>query len=308
MLPRLGIRPGHPYLAGAPLLVAHRGGASLAPENTMEAFRRAVRLWEADILEMDVRSTADGRIVVIHDATVDRTCDGTGRVADLHWAELREMDAGYRFRDLEGRRRFRGAGVRIPLFEEVLEAFPDLRLNVDSKAPEAARGLVEIVRRHGAAHRVLVAATEERHRADARGYEGPWGASAAQARRFWFLNRLRLTRFYPMRADALQVPVQWRGRRVVTPRFVRAAHRANVPVHAWTVDAPEVMRRLLSWGVDGIQSDRPDVLARVLVEETGRPPPGLEAADAASDPAVPDREVPSPDPSEDRSGDPPDEP
>ena len=273
MLPDLGIRPGHAYMAGAPLLIAHRGGARLAPENTLEAFRSARRDWEADILEMDVRATADGRIVVIHDATVDRTCDGTGRVADLTWPELREMDAGYRFRDLDGRHSFRGRGVRIPLFREVLEAFPDARLNVDSKAPEAAAGLVELIRHHGAEHRVLVAASEEKHREDARGYAGPWGASAVQVRLFWILNRLRLVRLYPMKADALQVPVEWKGRRVVTPGFVRAAHRANVPIHAWTVDEPDVMRRLLGWGVDGIQTDRPDLLARILVEDWGRPPP-----------------------------------
>lgn len=266
-------------MAGAPLLIAHRGGAGLAPENTLEAFTRAVRDWEADILEMDVRATADGEIVVIHDATVDRTCDGEGRVADLTHAELREMDAGYRFRDPDGRPSFRGRGVRVPLFEEVLESFPDLRLNVDSKAPEAAAPLVRIVRRHDAEDRVLVAASEEPHREGARGYTGPWGASRVQVRRFWLLHRVGLSGLYPMGADALQVPVRWQGREVVTPRFVRAAHRANVPVHAWTVDDAEEMRRLLAWGVDGIQTDRPDVLARALVEETGRPPPpGLAPA------------------------------
>ena len=92
-------RPGHPYFAGAPLLIAHRGGSKIAPENTMAAFRAAVHTWGSDMLELDVRATKDGRIVVIHDATVDRTCDGTGAVADLTWDEIREMDAGYRFVD-----------------------------------------------------------------------------------------------------------------------------------------------------------------------------------------------------------------
>ncbi len=284
----IGRRPGKTYLAGAPLLIAHRGGAALAPENTMEAFRRAVDRWEADILEMDVRATADGEIVVIHDATVDRTCDGRGAVADLPWAELRQLDAGHRFRDPDGRRSFRGGGVRIPRFVEVLETFPDVRLNVDSKTPAAARELREIVRRHDAEHRVLVAAGAESHRAGAAGYEGPWGASREQVRLFWFLHRLHLSWIRAPGADVLQVPERWGGRTIVTPRFVRDAHRANLPVHVWTVDAPERMRRLLSWGVDGIQSDRLDRLARVLVSEAGRaPPPGLE--DASS----PGREDPS---------------
>lgn len=271
-------RPGHPYFAGSPLLIAHRGGAALAPENTMAAFESASSMWEADMLELDVRATADGRIVVIHDPTVDRTTDGEGAVADKTWDEIRELDAGYRFSDLDGNPSFRGKGVTIPLFEELLEALPGMRLNVDAKAPEAAPGLVEIVRRHNAQHRVLVAAEHEFHRASVRGYEGPWGASAAQIRRFFLLHRWPILRAYTPHADALQVPDVWEGKRVVTPRFLEVAHRKNIPVHVWTVDVADDMRRLLAWGVDGIQSDRLDVLSRVLVDEAGRPaPPGLRA-------------------------------
>lgn len=267
-----GTRPGHPYLAGAPLLIAHRGGAGLAPENTLPAFRSAVEEWGADILELDVHVTADGVVVVIHDGTVDRTTDGRGRVDAMPWEALRKLDAGYGFRDLSGAATHRGRGVRIPRFEDVLETFPGVRLNVDSKAPAAAAPLAEIIRRHGAEDRVLVAATREEGRAGARGYPGPWGASKAQITRFWIASRLRAPSLYTPGADALQVPETWRGLRVVTPRFVRDAHRANLPVHVWTVDDPGAMRRLLSWGVDGIQTDRPDRLAEVLREAAGRPP------------------------------------
>lgn len=253
--------------------MAHRGGASLAPENTMEAFRSAAERWEADILELDVRATADGEIVVIHDPTVDRTTDGSGRVGEMTWARIRELDAGHAFVDPEGRPSFRGRGVRIPRFEDVLETFPRMRLNVDVKTPDAARGLVEIVRRHGAQSRVLVAAERERHRASVRDYEGPWGATRSQIRRFWLLERVGLSALFVSRADVLQVPELWEGRRIVTPGFVRAAHRRNLPVHVWTVDEEDDMRRLLTWGVDGIQTDRPDRLARVLVGAAGRPPP-----------------------------------
>jgi len=239
----------------------------------MAAFRQAVERWEADILEMDVRATDDGEIVVIHDARVDRTCDGEGRVDETPWDELRELDAGYHFTDEGGRHSFRGRGVGVPRFEEVLTAFPDVRLNVDSKAPDAAAGLVELIREHDAEQRVLVAAEEEAHRRDARGYSGPWGASRRQIRAFWLFHRLHLSRVGRIGADALQVPPSWEGRTIVTPRFVRDAHRANIPIHVWTVDDPAEMRRFLSWKVDGIQTDRPDLLARVLVDEAGRPPP-----------------------------------
>lgn len=268
-------RPGRPYLAGAPLLVAHRGGSGLAPENTLEAFQDALSRWRADMLELDVRLTADGEVVVIHDATVDRTTDGTGRVADLTLARLRELDAGARFRDPRGEPSFRGKGVRIPRFEDVLLSFPDTRLNVEAKEARVAGPLVEIVRRHGAQDRVLVAAERESFRRSARGYPGPWGASRTHVFWFWALHRLPAGGGYVPDADILQVPETVRGLRVVTPRFVEAAHRRNLPVQVWTVDDPDDMRRLLSWGVDGIQTDRPDVLARVLHEETGRPlPPG----------------------------------
>lgn len=266
-------RPGRSYLAGAPLLFAHRGGAGLAPENTLAAFRMAVERWEADVLEMDVRATRDGKVVVIHDETVDRTSDGTGAVRDLTLEELRKLDAGHRFLDPAGEASFRGKGIRIPLFEEVLETFPHTRLNVDVKSREAGPGLVEIIRRHGAEGRVLVASEREANRRALREYPGPWGASRRQIRRFWLLHRLPGGRLYTPRADALQVPETYRGIRVVTPRFVREAHARNLPVHVWTVDDPDRMRRLLSWHVDGIQTDRPDRLARVLVEEHGRPPP-----------------------------------
>ncbi len=248
----------------------------------MEAFRGAAEQWGADILELDVRLTRDRRLVVFHDAAVDRTTDGRGRVAGMRWAELRELDAGWRFVDPAGDRSFRGKGVRVPLFEEVLEEFPKMRLNVESKCPRAAAPLVEAIRRHGAQRRVLVASIREVSRRDACGYDGPWGASREQILRFWLTHRWCspktpwLGRWALPAADALQVP-EFSGRlRVLTPAFVRAAHRRNIPVHVWTVNDPPEMRRLLEAGVDGIESDRPDLLAQVLAEVAGRPlPPGL---------------------------------
>ena len=266
-------RPGRSYLAGAPLLIAHRGGAKVGPENTLAAFRQAVDVWQADMLELDVRATSDGEIVVIHDATVDRTTDGTGQVADLPWGALQELDAGYRFAGFDGSDSFRGRGVTIPRFEDLLEELPGVRLNAEAKVREAARGLMEIIRRHGAEDRVLVAAELETARSGVRDYPGPWGASRRQITRFWALHRLPLGRLYTPRVDALQVPEEWSGLLVLTPRFVKEAHARNIPIHVWTVDDPDDMRRLLEWGVDGIQSDRPDLLAEVLVDVADRPPP-----------------------------------
>ncbi len=272
----LSPRPGCVYLAGAPLLVAHRGGAGLAPENTLEAFRAAVEEWRADMLEMDVRLTRDGEVVVIHDATVDRTTEGSGPVSSFSLEELQRFDAGHRFVDPAGGASYKGRGVRIPRFEEVVEAFPTSRLNVECKEPGVAAPLVEIIRRHAAEQRVLVASATARLRRGVRGYPGPWGASRHHVILFWLLHKLPGGGPFTPGVDVFQVSEYYRGFRIVTPRFVREAHRRNVPVQVWTVDDPVVMRRLFEMGVDGVQTDRPDLLAKVLSELFGRPlPPGL---------------------------------
>ncbi len=264
-------------MAGSPLFFAHRGGAKLAPENTMEAFRSAVETWGVDVLEMDVHCTRDGELVVLHDETVDRTTDEKGAVREMTADQIRELDAGFGFRDLQGNRSFRGRGVRIPLFREVLEAFPGVRLNVDAKGRGTTPRLLSLIREARAQHRVLLASVEEWGRADRLGYRGPTSATRRQIRGFYYLHRMPGGGPYTPRVDALQIPFRWNGRDVTTPRMIREAHRRNIPVHVWTIDDAEDMRTLLRWGVDGIQTDRLDLLARVLHEETGRPePPGLE--------------------------------
>lgn len=274
-----GPRPGHPYLAGAPLLIAHRGGSLLAPENTLPAFSRALDWWGADILELDVHRTRDDVAVVIHDETVDRTTDGRGPVAQYTLAELQRLDAGYRFAGPAGDFPFRGQGVRVPTLEEVLLAFPRARVNVEIKAAAAQRAVWEVVHRLGATRRVLIAAGEHAARSRFAAYPGPVSASSRELLHFYACHRLRAASLCRPRVDALQMPEHHFGRRVLTPRLVREAHALNVAVHVWTVDDPDDMRRLLRWGVDGIVTDRPDVLARVLHEEAGRPrPPGPPAA------------------------------
>jgi glycerophosphoryl diester phosphodiesterase len=276
-------RPGHPYLAGAPILVAHRGGAGLAPENTLEAFRSAVSTWGADMLEMDVRLTADGHVVVIHDETVDRTTDGSGPVRSMRLEQLRTLDAGWHFTDPSGRHPFRGHGVHVPTFEEVLEACPGVRINVEAKEQAVARPLVDLIVRRGEQHRVLVAAEFERNRRGIDDYPGPRGASRRDCFLFWLAHRMPGGSAYTPNVDALQIPEYFKGRRLLTPRLIAEAHRRNIPVHVWTVDDADDMRRLLGWGVDAIQTDRPDVLSDVLVEETGRPPPPCRRASGSGE-------------------------
>jgi len=275
MVGRLRPRPGCSYVAGPPVLVAHRGGSRLAPENTLVAFRQAVDDWGADMLEMDVHLTADGEVVVIHDADLDRTTSGSGPVASRTLAELREVDAGYHFVDLDGKTSFRGRGATISSIGEVIEAFPDTWLNVELKAAAAAKPLLRAIHEHGAEHRVLVAAEHERNRVAARGYAGPWGASRRDCFLFVLAHYVPGGSFFTPSVDIFQVPEMWRGRRILTPKLIEDAHLRNIPVHVWTVDDPDDMRRLLSWGVDGIQTDRPDLLSDVLMDVAGRPAPPI---------------------------------
>jgi len=249
----------------------------LAPENTLVAFQNAVQLWGADMLEMDVQLTRDGEVVVIHDETVDRTTDGTGRVGDLSLAQLQGLDAGYRFRDPDGKPNFRGVGVTIPRFEDVLLSLPDIRMNVETKDGLSAPALVEIILRHGAQDRVLVAAEFEKNRTAVRGYPGPWGASREDLLQFFRLVYWPWANERGLACDVLQIPEKYRGIRLLNRRVLREAHVRNLPIHVWTVDDAEDMRRLVRMGVDGVQTDRPDRLASVLTEEVGRPPPPGEA-------------------------------
>jgi glycerophosphoryl diester phosphodiesterase len=273
-------RPGHRYLAGAPLLIAHRGGSALAPENTLAALRQAVSWWRADLLEIDVQPTADGECVVFHDATLERTTDGAGPVAACTLAELRRLDAGFRFTPDDGATfPFRGTGVGISTLSEVLEAFPLTRVNVEVKAAAAQAPVLRAIRGARAEHRVLVAAGDTRNRAGFRDYPGPTSAGAQELYAFLALHLARATRFYRPPVDAFQMPERTPGgRRVLSRRWVEACHAHNVAVHVWTIDDEPDMHRLLDWGVDGIVTDRPDRLARVLSARLGRAqPPGPAA-------------------------------
>jgi glycerophosphoryl diester phosphodiesterase len=166
--------------------------------------------------------------------------------------------------------------VQIPSFQEVLQALPGIRMNVEAKDARAAPGLVEAVLKHGAQDRVLVAAEYERNRRSVLGYPGPWGASRTDLYKFFLAIHMPFAGAFTPSCDALQIPETYRGIPVLTRRFLREAHRRNLPIHVWTVDRKEDMERFLSMGVDGIQTDRPDRLAEVLCRRTNRPePPGL---------------------------------
>lgn len=264
-------RRAYPVLQGRPLLVAHRGGAGLAPENTLSAFLLAHDQWRADMIELDVHASADGRCVVIHDPTVERTTDGTGAVAGMAYAELAELDAGYRFTRDGIHYPFRGRGARIPTIEDVLEALPEMRFTIEVKDGRAQRPLFDAIARLHATHRVVAAGMYDRDRTLFGEFGGATSASTEALRTYVVAHRLRADRLIRTPFDVVQVPEYHEGSRVVTPRLIRSLHLRGVPVHVWTVNDPGDMQRLLEWGVDGLVTDRPDLAGRVMNRIYGRP-------------------------------------
>jgi glycerophosphoryl diester phosphodiesterase len=254
-----------------PVNLAHRGASASAPENTLEAFRLAVRS-DAGGLELDVHLTRDGCPVVIHDPTLDRTTNLAGAVAGMGLKEVREADAGYAFsRDGGKTHPYRGMGLRIPTLADVLRECPGVVVNIDMKAdrPGIEAAVLEVLRERDAAGRALVVSsrfgTVRRFRRISGGRIST-GASRRETAIFLLASNLRLERLLVPDYDALQVPPTYRGMPLVTPCFVRAAHARNVRVDAWTINEKAQMRRLLDLGVDVIMTDRPVVLAELLAE------------------------------------------
>jgi glycerophosphoryl diester phosphodiesterase len=256
---------------GWPTNFAHRGASLRAPENTLEAFRLAARSG-AGGLELDVHTTSDGRIVVIHDNSVDRTTEGTGLVRRMTLYEIQSLDAGYRFNPDGGPAYpYRGRGVRVPELGEVLRDFPGHKVNIDIKEeqPGVEVDLLETIKDVDAGDRVLVVSEMPAVVGRVRKLSGnsiSTGASRREIRDFYRLSRLRLEFLVGPPYDALQVPVEYGGRELVTPRFLKAAHDRGVRVDVWTIDEPDEMRRLLDLGVDVIMTNRPEVLEGVLGE------------------------------------------
>jgi glycerophosphoryl diester phosphodiesterase len=242
----------HPYLDHpGPIAFAHRGGAADGLENTVAQFRRAVELGYRYI-ETDVHATRDGRLVAFHDATLDRVTDGTGRIADLAWDEVRQARVGGR--------------EPIALFEELLETFPEVRWNVDVKAEPALRPLLALIERANAWDRVGVGSFSEARVLRAQRLAGPRLATSFGTRGVLGLrlSSWGLPAAVRRSAVAAQVPEAHSGVPVVDPRFVRAAHARGLQVHVWTINEPERMHRLLDLGVDGIMTDHIDTLRKVM--------------------------------------------
>ena len=255
------MRPRPPIFATDRRLVfAHRGGALLAPENTMPAIDNGLALG-ADGLEIDVQLSADGIPVVIHDRTLDRTTDRTGPVAGLTAVELARADAGFHF-TRDGTFPFRGQGVGVPTLDAVL-AKHKTRIIIEMKGgePELARAVGQSIRRADAIDRVCVGSFYRKSINTLRAAHPEIATSASQEEARWMLHRSWVR--WPFVGErvycAFQVPEHAGRMRVVSPNFVRHVHREGHTIQVWVVNDRAAMHRLLDWGVDGIISDVPDL-------------------------------------------------
>ncbi len=266
----------HPYFdLPTPIVIGHRGSAGDVAENTLPSFERALERGAA-ILESDVHVTRDGVPVLMHDHEVGRTTEGSGRLSELDLEALRKLDAGYRFTPDGGRSHpYRGRGLRVPTLEEALARFPGARFNLELKepAPGIVQNTLAVIERADREALTLVTSesdelmAELRRRREGREPGVAVGAAAGDVLRF---VRSALDGSEPDPGPmALQVPTEFDGRALITRAFVDHAHAHGLQVHAWTINDPHEIDRLLALGVDGIVTDFPGRVAEYLKKRRG---------------------------------------
>lgn len=260
------------------LNIAHRGGRGLTPEGTIAAFDRAVELG-VDMFEFDTHITKDGHLVVIHDDSVDRTTNGTGKVNDLTLQEIQSLDAGYYFRDEKGEYPFREKGVYIPTVEEVFIKYPNMRHLIEIKAtnrPEHHEEMIQelwrLIQEYNMEDNVMVGSFD--HWINERFEQVSWGlvpvgAGYEAALDFVGKHLLYLNGLAKSQIDSLQLPVEAEVGFEIdlkSTNLIKSAKKRNISIYYWTVNDEPTMRELVEKDVDGIITDYPDLLANVLAK------------------------------------------
>ena len=256
-----------------PLIIAHQGGDGIWPGDTMFAFEKAVEIG-ADVLEMDAHITEDGQVVLMHDEEVDRTTEGTGLIEEMTLEELKQLDAAYKWSN-DGDKTFpyRGQGIQVPTLEELFRKFPQMHYVIEIKLTQNPidQVLCNLIRKHNMQDKVMVASFHDEAMQKFRDTcpEIATSASRTEVRNFVLLGKVFLSGFVAPQYQSIQPPYDPKESMnipIMTPRFIREAHAKNIKVEPWTVDDPDLMKQYIEWGVDGIMTDRPDVMIDVLQE------------------------------------------
>lgn len=263
------IMADNPFISTqTPLVIAHQGGERLFPSNTLYAFEEAHKLG-VDMFELDVHQSKDGHLVVIHDETVDRTTNGQGKISEMTLAEIQALDAGYYWTSDGTNYPYRELGIRIPSLAELFEQYPNMPMVIDikDKGTGYEENLCSLIQQHNKSKDVII---------------GSFHPSALQKFRqlcpnvatsmhptevrnmvlfsYTFLKSL----FRPKHPIFAQVPMRSSGIKIIHPGFMKLAKQKNIAVQVWTINDPEEMQHLIDLGVDGIMTDRPDVLLKLL--------------------------------------------
>lgn len=251
-----------------PLVIAHRGGAGLYPENTLYAFEKSWKLG-VDVLELDVRETADGALVVMHDAKVDRTTDGSGQISEMPLEALKKLNAAYRFTTDGGQNfPFREQKIAVPTLEEVFAALPEAGFNIEPKheSPTIVKSLCKLIQKYKMTDKTVVGSFSQTNIENFRREcsEVATSAGTSEVSKFLALYKAGLGESYSPAMSALQTPEYVGGLQIISKEFIAAAHGRNLQVHVWTINEPAAMQRLLEIGVDGIMTDYPNRLLNLL--------------------------------------------
>ncbi|MBO2534458.1 glycerophosphodiester phosphodiesterase [Rummeliibacillus suwonensis] len=256
-----------------PVVLAHRGGSQLAPEHTMAAFRKAAELG-VDGFEIDIRLTKDEEIVVFHDDYIDRTSDGTGRVADLTLEELQKFNFGYQFVDLDGYLSYRDDFESIVTLRELLTEFPNMFVNMDMKdAPDTYEGglmpskLWRLIEELNAANRIVVTSFYDEQIDRFNLYaqnKVALGAGQAEVRRAYTSFTSQFGHLYHPKVDVFQIPEKHGVFTLNSQGFIHFLSDLNIPVHYWTINDVLSMKKLIDIGARGIVTDRPDLAVQVI--------------------------------------------
>ncbi len=251
-----------------PLVFAHRGGGGLFPENTLDAFEYSAKMG-VDVLELDVHSTADGTLVVMHDTNFERTTNSTGKISEMPLAEIKKLDAGFNFTTDDGKTfPFRNQGITVPTLKEIFDAFPETTFNIEPKQtePSITKPLCEMIRAEKMSSKVIVGSFRQTAIDEFRAAcpDVATAATPSEASEFLALYKVGLGASYTPPMQVLQIPQNIGSLQIVSKDFIAAAHKLNLQVHVWTINEPAEMQNLLEIGVDGIMTDYPDRLMNLL--------------------------------------------
>ena len=258
-------------------IIGHRGAAGLAPENTLVSFEKALTDG-ADLIEIDVRETKDGEILIFHDSTLERTTNGQGEVQQRSLNELKKFDAGYWFTPDGGKTYpFRGQRITIPTLEEFFTTFPSVKATIEIKeaSPVFIERLIASIKRSRKEEMVLLATVKDKIMTEIRSQirdqrlNIATGFSYEEAATFLKWIWEQKTGSFAPAGDALEVPWEYEGLRLITEATVTAAHEFGIEVHAWTINQAEEMVQLIQLGVDGVVTDYPARLKNLRTPKSG---------------------------------------